>query len=136
MIQVCRGNRSGKVVFRTVHCQPKKLDPANALLLRFSYTGIAKSMPAKRAFPNVPLLLFAGVLASLSLFQVAGQESHPQETNDLQAKADAIRASAADLFKLKRIPWITDPAEGFRLAKEENRPVFFYMQVGDPLEDC
>lgn len=55
---------------------------------------------------------------------------------DLRKQADAIRASADDILKLRRIPWVTDPAEGFRLAKEENRPVFLYVQAGDPLEDC
>lgn len=65
-----------------------------------------------------------------------GQEKRSEEGSGLCKKADAIRASTDNLFKLQRIPWITDPAEGFRLAKEENRPVFLYLQVGDPLGDC
>lgn len=66
---------------------------------------------------------------------LVGQD-RPKEDAALRKQADAIRVSAAKLFKLQRIPWVTDPAEGFRLAKEENRPVFLYLQAGDPLEDC
>ena len=64
------------------------------------------------------------------------QDGRNEDEFDLRKKADDIRASADNLFKLQRIPWITDPAEGFRMAKEENRPVFLYMQAGDPLGDC
>lgn len=67
---------------------------------------------------------------------LVGQEKRSEDVSELRKKADDIRASADKLFKLQRIPWITDPAEGFRLAKEENRPVFLYLQVGDPLGDC
>ncbi len=66
---------------------------------------------------------------------LVGQD-RPDDDAALRKQADAIRASAAKLFKLQRIPWVTDPAEGFRLAKVENRPVFLYVQAGDPLEDC
>jgi hypothetical protein len=62
--------------------------------------------------------------------------AHAQHEAELRKRAAEIRTSAAELFKLQRIPWITDPAEGFRLAREENRPVFLYIQAGDPLEDC
>ncbi len=65
-----------------------------------------------------------------------GQDGRNDAGSEVRDKADEIRSSARSLLKLQRIPWITDPAEGFRLAKEENRPVFLYMQAGDPLEDC
>ena len=65
-----------------------------------------------------------------------GQDGRNNAGSELRNKADEIRSSASSLLKLQRIPWITDPDEGFRRAKEENRPVFLYMQAGDPLEDC
>lgn len=65
-----------------------------------------------------------------------GQDKLNEERSEVQKQADAVRASAGVLFKYWRIPWVTDPVEGFRLAKAENRPVFLYAQVGDPLEDC
>lgn len=76
------------------------------------------------------------ILACFLPAPLRGQENLIKDRSDLRGKADAIRASANDLFKLQRIPWVTDPAEGFRLAREENRPVFLYIQAGDPLEDC
>lgn len=78
-------------------------------------------------------LLIVTLLAPMSLM---GQDKRNEDGSELRKKADDIRASADNLFKLQRIPWVTDPAEGFRLAKEENRPVFLYLQVGDPLGDC
>ena len=67
------------------------------------------------------------VLASAT---VAGQEQ-----SGLRKKADAVRATAAEM-SFRKIPWVTNVFEGFRLAKEENRPVFLYMVTGDPLDDC
>jgi hypothetical protein len=63
-------------------------------------------------------------------------DSRAEDGQALRRSADDIRASADELFKLRKIPWVTDPAEGFRLARKENRPVFLYVQAGDPLEDC
>ena len=58
-----------------------------------------------------------------------------EEPSELRKQADAVRATAAET-SYSKIPWITDIFEGFRLAKEEKRPVFFYMITGDPLGDC
>ncbi len=74
------------------------------------------------------LLLAAALLASAS---EAGQDRP-----ELRAKVDALRSSAQGLLKYWRVPWVTDLFEGFRLAKEERRPVFLYRITGDPLEDC
>lgn len=79
------------------------------------------------------LMVFSALFVPAAL---VSQDGPNAAGSDLRAKADEIRASADELFKLRRIPWITDPAEGFRLAREENRPVFLYLQAGDPLEDC
>ena len=78
-------------------------------------------------------LLISTLLAPAALM---GQEKRSEDGSELRKKADAIRASADDVFKLQRIPWVTDMSEGFRLAKEEKRPVFLYIQTGDPLGDC
>ncbi len=76
------------------------------------------------------------ILTLLGPAALMGQDGRKEDGFELRKKADEIRASADQLFKLRRIPWITDPVEGFRLAKEENRPVFLYVQFGDALEDC
>ena len=55
--------------------------------------------------------------------------------SELRHQADTIRATAAETNYVK-IPWVTDVFEGFRMAKEEKRPVFLYMITGDPLADC
>jgi hypothetical protein len=66
-----------------------------------------------------PLILAAALLAQ----------------DDLRAIADAARATAEEM-RFNRIPWLTDPFEAFRLAKQEKRPVFLYVVTGDPLDDC
>lgn len=58
-----------------------------------------------------------------------------QGQSEISKKANAVRATAAEM-NFTKIPWVTDLFEGFRLAKEENRPVFLYMITGDPLDDC
>ncbi len=85
------------------------------------------------------ILRWCAALLISALFVPAGlmgQDGRDEDESELRKQADDIRASADSLFKLQRIPWVTDPAEGFRLAKEENRPVFLYVQFGDALEDC
>jgi hypothetical protein len=67
---------------------------------------------------------------------IIGQERVSDERSALRAKADEIRASGENLFDLRRIPWVMDVAEGFRLAREERRPLFLYVITGDPLGDC
>ena len=58
-----------------------------------------------------------------------------QEQSELRMKAGTVRATTAEM-SFNKIPWVTDLSDGFRLAKEENRPVFLYMITGDPLDDC
>ena len=65
----------------------------------------------------------------------AGQETFEPDSAGLRKKAGAIRPTADEL-RFKEIPWVIDVFEGFRLAKEEKRPVFLYMITGDPLDDC
>ena len=65
-----------------------------------------------------------------------GQDKRNEDGSDLRKQANDIRAAVDILLKVQSIPWVTDVVEGFRLAKEENRPVFLYMQTGDQLGDC
>ena len=58
-----------------------------------------------------------------------------EKPSELKKKADAVRATAAEMNFI-RIPWVTDVFEGFKLARDEQRPVFLYMITGDPLDDC
>jgi hypothetical protein len=78
------------------------------------------------------------LLISVFLTPAAVTAQHPLagERTDFHGKVDAIRASADKLSKVQQIPWVTDVFEGFRLATEEQRPVFLYMITGDPLGDC
>lgn len=73
------------------------------------------------------------VLMALVVLMLRGGFS--QNPPDLRQRADAVRATAAEL-KFKSIPWVTDLFEGFRLARAEARPVFLCLVVGDPLADC
>ena len=86
------------------------------------------------AIPPWQLLLLA--VAFLLPARLPAQDEPDQPTSRLHRQADEIRAAAESLFKLRRIPWTTDVFEGFRLAREEQRPVLLYMITGDPLGDC
>ena len=87
-----------------------------------------------RGVPRWPLfLLSAALLVSEPL---PAQDDRGEVSLRLHGQADEIRAAAANLFKLRRIPWTTDVFEAFRLAREEQRPVLLYMITGDPLGDC
>ena len=74
--------------------------------------------------------------ATVATVRTNGQEERDRKGPGPHARADAIRASADKLAKVQRIPWVTDVEEGFRLAREEKRPVFLYVITGDPLGDC
>lgn len=77
-----------------------------------------------RTLIAVPLLLASLVVGALA-------EDRP----DLGKLADAVRATDAERT-YKKIPWLTDVVKGLDLARQEHRPVFLYMILGDPLEDC
>lgn len=42
----------------------------------------------------------------------------------------------ADETRWSRIPWLTDLAQGQRLAREEHRPLFVFVSGDEPLEAC
>jgi hypothetical protein len=82
---------------------------------------------------------------------VAAAEYGPARDVLAQAPAEAKQPSpsAAELTQLaavikpsakanqwQQIPWLTDVAEGRKLAKEEKRPLFLWTVFGEPLDEC
>lgn len=53
----------------------------------------------------------------------------------LRSKIDALRIDPARL-RWQLIPWLTDVEKARRLAKEEKRPIFFWISADDPLGRC
>jgi hypothetical protein len=115
-----------------------KIAIAALLLGIFVRSGVrAQSPPASaegqgpRAKPSegkrvVPESVAAGV------FFEAGQSPADQA---LAERAAAIKPVAEEL-RWQQIPWLTDLAEGQRLAQAERRPIFLWVTGDDPLERC
>jgi hypothetical protein len=57
-------------------------------------------------------------------------------TPDRLAERAAVIRPSADELKWQRIPWVTDLAEGRRLAAAERRPLLLWVTGDDPLERC
>jgi hypothetical protein len=58
----------------------------------------------------------------------------------LERRAEAIRPPA-ELVRYQNIPWVLDLTQAIQLAKDENRPIFFWAaggrdRDGVPLERC
>jgi hypothetical protein len=53
----------------------------------------------------------------------------------LMKRAAAIKPTSEEL-RWQKIPWVTDLAEGQRLAQTEGRPLFIWVTGDDPLERC
>jgi hypothetical protein len=56
-------------------------------------------------------------------------------SGELAERAAAIKPIPEEL-RWQRIPWVTDLAEGQRLAQVERRPIFLWVTGDDPLERC
>jgi hypothetical protein len=54
---------------------------------------------------------------------------------DVTRRIAEIRQPEA-LLEWRRIPWVTDLAEGQRLARRGHRPIFLWASGDDPLERC
>jgi hypothetical protein len=48
----------------------------------------------------------------------------------------AVKKPHPGELKWQTIPWLTDLAEGMRLAREEKRPLLLFVSGDDPLEKC
>ncbi len=62
------------------------------------------------------------------------------ERDELLRRAAAVRPNATD-FRWQQIPWLIDPAEALKQAKDENRPLLVWLaggrdRDGSPLERC
>jgi hypothetical protein len=55
--------------------------------------------------------------------------------DDVQRRIEAIKQPAS-MRRWEKIPWVTDLAEGQRLARREHRPIFLWASGDDPLERC
>jgi hypothetical protein len=73
------------------------------------------------------LLLAAGALGRA--------QPQPDPADDLARRAEAIQPVAAEL-RWRQLPWLTDLAEGQRLARQERRPLLLWVTGDDPLERC
>lgn len=76
-------------------------------------------------------------IASLWLMSAALDGVQPQTdlADDLAKRAAAIKPAASEL-RWQQIPWLTDLAEGQRLAQKERHPIFLWVTGDDPLERC
>ena len=102
--------------------------------LRSTIIGLAPDKPIlmEEVRMKIPIIAIGALLLPGIL---VGQDELDPDRAELRKKAHAVRTTAEEM-RFKQIPWVTDLFEGFRLAKEENRPVFLYMITGDPLDDC
>ena len=73
--------------------------------------------------------LFVAVAPSWAATADAG------EADDVARRIEEIKQPES-LLQWQRIPWVTDLAEGQRLARHENRPIFLWASGDDPLERC
>jgi hypothetical protein len=79
-------------------------------------------------------LLASGLLLLGCLVGWSDQETGPTLA-DLEKQAAAIKPVAEEL-RWQQIPWLTDLAEGQRVARAERRPIFLWVTGDDPLERC
>jgi hypothetical protein len=63
------------------------------------------------------------------------QTSRPLSDWPVDRVAEVVKPTAEEL-KWQRIPWVTDLAEGQRMAQQERRPIFLWVTGDDPLERC
>lgn len=85
-------------------------------------------------------ICLAILFALIVLYQVStsppqNSASHLKSSTAPAGTPVAVRATESEM-RFKQIPWNTNVFEGFQLAKQEDRPIFFYMVSGDPLDDC
>ena len=80
------------------------------------------------------------ILLTLLLAVPAVAAEPVTERDELLKKAAAVRPNDGDL-RWQQLPWLTDPAEALKQAREEKRPLFVWLaggrdRDGNPLERC
>jgi hypothetical protein len=77
-----------------------------------------------------PLIIISTLLVTGVLLA-----AEPLAKTKLAEQAEAIEPAPEEL-RWQQIPWVTDLAEGQRLAQAERRPIFLWVTGDDPLERC
>jgi hypothetical protein len=80
------------------------------------------------------LPLSAGIVLTIGVAGWTAARDRPPLA-ELSRRAEVIKPSSAEL-KWQRIPWLTDLADGQRLARQEHRPILLWVTGDDPLERC
>ena len=76
------------------------------------------------------------LIASLLMWMLASTAAAEEPTQaTIRQTAAKVRATSAEMNFIK-LPWITDLLDGFKIASQEKRPVFLFLQTGDALDDC
>jgi len=60
----------------------------------------------------------------------------PRPTEQALLKRAAVIKPAPQELRWQQIPWLTDLAEGQKVARAERRPIFLWVTGDDPLERC
>ena len=82
------------------------------------------------------LITISSFSATLVVAGVVLAAAEPPSNDDVLAKRAAAIKPAPDELRWQQIPWVTDLAEGQRLAQTERRPIFLWVTGDDPLERC
>ncbi len=88
-------------------------------------TFIVKTRILTALAANATLLIASSVLSA-----------EPLSTDQDLARRAAVIGPAPEELRWQQIPWVTDLAEGQRLAQAERRPIFLWVTGDDPLERC
>ena len=78
------------------------------------------------------------LIISTTLMVAGGvlSEAEPRPSEQALARRAAVIKPAPEELRWQQIPWVTDLAEGQRLAQAERRPIFLWVTGDDPLERC
>jgi hypothetical protein len=79
-------------------------------------------------------LRYLAALAGVMLAPVAAADL-PREPAEITHWLEAIR-QPPEMTRWQRIPWVTSLPEGFRLARQEKRPLLVWGSDDDPLDRC
>src|SRR2546422_8014731 len=102
---------------------------------RVALVGVAATTrPFRRETAMKALIVSSAVIVCGGV--LFGVEPRPTPgAPELAKRAAAIKPAPAEL-RWQEIPWVTDLAEGQRLAQAERRPIFLWVTGDDPLERC
>ena len=70
------------------------------------------------------------------LGQAPAEAKQPSPSTAELTQLAAVIKPSAKANQWQQVPWLTDVAEGRKLAKEEKRPLFLWTVFGEPLDEC